>query len=139
MRQCKVTLIVCLTLMVVLLTPPLTTSRYGVIKEAQAVSRTIVLQGTFPTWNGSNPTITVTQSDSITMQLSNPDGATHRFVVSVDNGAPTNTPNCTIEKCSPTFNTPIAYPFNVDFSAGSYKYYCAVHGSMMTGLVTVSP
>ncbi len=100
---------------------------------------TIWLRATYPTWNNTNPPITVTPGDSITMQLSNPDMLMHRFVVDVDNSPPTSAPNCSIEKCSPFFSSPITYPFVVDFPSGPYKYYCSVHFTVMVGTFTVQP
>src|SRR5438309_11670190 len=60
-----------------------------------ASTPSISLVGFISAWNNTgvpNPTITVTQGDTITIQLSSGDGAVHRFFVDVDRHG--MTPDC---------------------------------------------
>src|SRR5438046_10124542 len=62
------------------------------IPKAAGVNNTITLTGFISAWNGTtskpNPTITVTQGDSITLRLSSGDGAPHQWIVDVDKNGP---------------------------------------------------
>ncbi len=102
-----------------------------------ATTRTISLVGTFNAWNAStnpNPSITVTQGDTLTIKLTSTD-TTHLFFVDVDrNGI---TPDCPPgpDPCSNAFTptTPTTFTFQVSFAAGTYTYYCSVHPTTMLG------
>lgn len=102
-----------------------------------ATTRTISLVGTFNAWNAStnpNPTITVTQGDTLTIKLTSTD-TTHLFFVDVDrNGV---TPDCPPgpDPCSSQFTptNPTTFTFTVSFAAGTYTYYCSIHPTMMLG------
>ena len=99
----------------------------------------ISLIGFVNAWNITgvpNPTITVTQGDTITIQLSSGDGAVHRFFVDVDkNGI---TPDCPgADVCSNIFPPSTPLTFTVNFAPGTYTYYCSVHPTTMLGQFVV--
>ena len=99
----------------------------------------ISLVGFISAWNNTsvpNPTITVTQGDTITIQLSSGDSAVHRFFVDVDkNGM---TPDCPgADVCSNIFPPSTPVTFAVNFAPGTYTYYCAVHPTTMLGQFVV--
>ncbi len=99
----------------------------------------VSLVGFISAWNNTtvpNPTITVTQGDTITIQLSSGDGAVHRFFVDVDrNGM---TPDCPgADVCSNVFPPTTALTFTVNFAPGTYTYYCSVHPTTMLGQFVV--
>jgi plastocyanin len=108
-----------------------------------ATTRTISLVGTFSAWNAStnpNPSITVTQGDTVTVKLTSTD-TTHLFFVDVDrNGM---TPDCPpgADPCSSMFTptSPTTFTFQVSFAAGTYTYYCSIHPTMMLGNFIVQP
>jgi plastocyanin len=107
------------------------------VKAASTPS--ISLIGFISAWNNTsvpNPTITVTQGDTITIQLSSGDGAVHRFFVDVDkNGM---TPDCPgADVCSNVFPPSTTLTFAVNFAPGTYTYYCSVHPTTMLGRFVV--
>ncbi len=100
-----------------------------------ASTPSISLIGFISAWNNTsvpNPKITVTQGDTITIQLSSGDGAVHRFFVDVDrNGV---TPDCPgADVCSNVFPPSTTLTFTVNFAPGTYTYYCSVHPTSMLG------
>jgi plastocyanin len=104
-----------------------------------ASTPSISLIGFFNAWNNTgvpNPTISVTQGDTITIQLSSGDGAVHRFFVDVDkNGI---TPDCPgADVCSNVFPPSTTLTFTVNFAPGTYTYYCSVHPTTMLGQFVV--
>ena len=104
-----------------------------------ASTPSISLVGFISAWNSTsvpNPTITVTQGDTITIQLSSGDGAPHRFFVDVDrNGM---TPDCPgADVCSNLFPPSTTLTFTVNFAPGTYTYYCSVHPTTMLGQFVV--
>lgn len=104
-----------------------------------AATPSISLIGFIGAWNNTgvpNPTITVTQGDMITIQLSSGDGAVHRFFVDVDkNGM---TPDCPgADVCSNIFPPSTTLTFTVNFAPGTYTYYCSVHPTTMLGQFVV--
>jgi hypothetical protein len=95
----------------------------------------ISLVGFISAWNNTgtpNPIITVTQGDTVSIQLSSGDGAVHRFFVDVDkNGM---TPDCPgADVCSNVFPPSTSLTFTVNFAPGTYTYYCSVHPTTMFG------
>jgi hypothetical protein len=108
-----------------------------------ASTQTIVLVGFFQAWNQSlstpNPTITVTQGQTITIQLSSGDGAMHKFFVDVDKNGPT--PDCPgPDVCSAFFPPSTTLTFAVSFAPGTYTYYCSIHTTTMLGnFVVLAP
>jgi len=111
-------------------------------KVLAASTPSISLVGFVSAWNNTsvhNPTITVAQGDTITIQLSSGDGAPHRFFVDVDkNGM---TPDCPgADVCSNLFPPSTTLTFTVNFAPGTYTYYCSVHPTTMLGqFVVLSP
>src|SRR3989441_10582564 len=108
-------------------------------QAAAASTPSISLIGFINAWNNTgvpNPKITVTQGDTITIQLSSGDGAPHRFFVDVDkNGI---TPDCPgADVCSNVFPPSTSLTFTVDFAPGVYTYYCSVHPTTMLGQFVV--
>ena len=112
-------------------------------RAAASSTPTISLIGFVNAWNFSssthNPTITVTQGDTLTIQLSSGDGAPHRFFVDVDRNGPTaDCPGADV--CSAFFPPSSMFTFAVNFTPGAYTYYCSVHpGSMFGSFVVLSP
>ncbi len=112
------------------------------VPRVHAATRTIVLVGTVAGWNVStnkNPTISVTQGDTITVQLSATD-TTHQFYVDVDRNGVADCPNpptSSPDKCSAFFSpgSPTSFTFTVDFAASTtpYTYYCSIHPATMLG------
>ena len=106
-----------------------------------ATSRTISLVGVVSSWNSTstpNPTITLTQGDGVTLQLSSGDGVLHRWFVDVDKNGPT--PDCPgADICSNAFTTSTVLTFTVNFAPGTYTYYCSVHPTTMLGQFVVNP
>jgi plastocyanin len=108
-------------------------------KVSAAATPSISLVGFISAWNNTsvpNPTITVTQGDTLTIQLSSGDGAVHRFFVDVDkNGM---TPDCPgADVCSNVFPPSTTLTFTVNFAPGTYTYYCSVHPTTMFGQFVV--
>jgi plastocyanin len=111
----------------------------GPIHETHAATtRTISLVGTINAWNFStinpNPTITVSQGDTLTIKLTSTD-TFHLFFVDVDrNGV---SPDCPPgpDPCSTAFSTtsPTTFTFQASFAPGTYVYYCSVHPATMFG------
>ncbi len=109
------------------------------VHKVQATTTSITLYANLSGWNyskpsGGNPTITVTQGDTISFSLIEDPAdiySPHLFLLDIDNTTTTNDcPNSGPDKCStvitPTQSPSIA-PFTVSFGAGTYKYYCTYH------------
>lgn len=103
---------------------------------ARASSRTISLVGNQAGWNyslpsGVNPNITVTEGDTITVNLSSSDFAHNFFVDVAGNSMWTCPPNV---GCSAQFGpSPTTVTFTVSFAPGTYKYVCSLHPVGMKG------
>jgi len=111
------------------------------IAPARASTRAISLVANYPNWNTSNPTITVTKGDTITINLSSGDGSAHQLLIDFD-GEYMGGPDCTTvtDQCSSNFSpsTPTQIPpFTITSNAGTYKYYCTIHYPYMQGLLVV--
>lgn len=94
-------------------------------------------------WNasqpsGPNPTITVTQGDTITFNLSSGDVAHNFFIDLAGNGMPSCPPNvgCT-GQFGPSTTATVTIPVN--FAPGTYKYTCSIHIFSMRGNLVVQP
>lgn len=110
------------------------------VPNVHAASRTIMLAGSFVTgWNGSNPgpTISLTQGDSVALNLVSADGAPHTFVIDVAHAGIVPNPNCGIDKCSSQFSSSTTFTFTADMAAGTYTYYCSIHLQHMFGNIVV--
>src|SRR5438132_13529092 len=106
-----------------------------------ASTPSISLVGFISAWNNTsvpNPTITVTQGDTLAIQLSSGDGAVHSFFVDVDkNGM---TPDCPgADVCSNLFPPSTTLTFPVSFAPGPYTDYCSFHPTSMRGQFVVLP
>jgi plastocyanin len=119
------------------------TASFGItlsVPNAHATSRTVMLKGSFATgWNGTNPgpTISITQGDSVTLNLISTDGASHTFVIDVAHAGVIPNPNCTADKCSNQFSSSTTFMFTADMAAGTYSYYCSIHLQHMIGSLVV--
>lgn len=108
------------------------------IPEVKASSRTISLVGTsgyYYYWNNTNPTITVTQGDSLTIGVSSSDTTSHRLLIDLDKDGYTDIADCgSGDICSSTVppSTTIS-SFTVNSSPGTYTYYCTFHPTYMYG------
>jgi hypothetical protein len=114
----------------------LTPSTLPSIQPVNATSLTISLVATYPYWNNSNPPITVTKGDTVTISLSRTDAYMHQFLVDFDNDGVGDTSDCgTTDQCSGLFSTPPppVGPFTVNSNPGTYTYYCTVHYAYMKG------
>ena len=95
-------------------------------------------------WNsskpsGPNPSITITQGDTVSLSLISGDSAQHRFLLDVDKDGP---PLCAeADPCSSTIDPGQTVPLNVpgNIPAGNYTYYCVVHPTLMFGRFDVKP
>jgi hypothetical protein len=106
------------------------------ILPVSASSHTILLVAKYPNWNNSNPQISVTQGDTVTISLSRTDAYTHQFLVDFDNDGAGDTGDCgTTDQCSGLFTTapPPVGPFTVNSNPATYTYYCTVHYLYMKG------
>ncbi len=106
------------------------------ILQVSASSHTISLVANYPNWNNSNPQISVTQGDTVTISLSRTDAYTHQFLVDFDNDGAGDTGDCgTTDQCSGLFTTapPPVGPFTVNSNPATYTYYCTVHSLYMKG------
>jgi hypothetical protein len=106
------------------------------IPSVKGSSETISLVANYPYWNNSNPQITVTKGDSVTISLSRLDGYTHQFLVDFDNDGAGDTGDCgTMDQCSDLFSAvpPPVGPFSVSSNPSTYTYYCTVHYTYMRG------
>jgi plastocyanin len=106
-----------------------------VLRASAASTPTIALFGSVTAWNSTtnpNPTITVTQGQDLTIQLTSSDNVLHRFFIDVDKNGPT--PDCPgMDVCSNAFTTTTTLTFTVNFAPGTYTYYCSVHPTSMLG------
>jgi len=108
----------------------------ALIHKVQAAAANITLYANLSGWNyskpsGANPTITVTQGDTISFILIGED-YTHRLLVDFDNSSITNDcPNPGPDVCSgdipPSQTTVQVAPFTVASAPGTYFYYCTYH------------
>ena len=118
---------------------------HQLLPSVRGSTRTIHLVGYYPAgWNSSDPTITVQQGDTVTIDLSSGDGAPHQFLLDFDGDGISDQSNCppnsspTDDPCSMTFSgsgtTSVTFTAN---SAGTFKYYCTIHYPYMEGTFIV--
>ncbi len=111
------------------------------IPTVATINHSIALVGFVNAWNFTttpNPTITVTQGDGVSLQLSSGDAVLHRWFVDVDKNGPT--PDCPgADICSDPFTTSTLLTFTVNFAPGTYTYYCSLHPTTMLGQFVVNP
>jgi len=134
-----------IALLIVLIVPPSVHIGpfFGIVHEAQAATTSIKLYAFYYGWNltkpsRANPTITVTQGDTISFNLINNDTIAHLFLLDFDaNGAMADCPGPGPDKCSgnisPAGGTGSVVPFTVTANPGEYWYYCLYHSATMVG------
>ena len=121
-------------------------ARLALVHKVQATTTNITLYANLSGWNyskpsGANPTITVTQGDTISLSFFQDPAdmySPHLFLLDIDNTTTTSDcPNPGPDKCSTNITptqSPVIAPFTVSFVAGTYKYYCTYHSPFyMTG------
>src|SRR6267143_1344357 len=123
-----------LIVLAILLSVPFA-SHLGLVPKVQAITTNITLYAYFVGWNntkpsGPNPTITVTQGDTISFTLIGGDSV-HRLLLDIDNTSiTTDCPNPGSDKCSGDITTTqgSSIPsFKVTSLPGTYFYYCTYH------------
>ena len=125
---------------------PLLSTTHPPYPIAHASSKTIYLVanniGGYYYWNSSNPTITVTQGDTITLDLSSTTGTvSHTFWLDLDGDHINDLSDCstTMDPCISTpFTTSQTLTFTVN-NVGTYQYFCTIHYPAMTGSFVVQP
>src|SRR3989441_8137272 len=121
-----------------------------IVHEAQAVATSFTLYAAYSGWNfskpsGANPTITVTQGDTVSFNLIGEDSLPHLFLLDFDgNGVTADCPGSGPDKCSgnlPAMGTGSVAPFTVTANPGSHFYYCLYHSpyAMVGKFVVQSP
>jgi len=89
-------------------------------------------------WEGSvlNPTITVSQGDTVSLTLQSADRIGHQFIVDVD-----HTGTCsTTDPCSQPFSSITMLTFTANMAPGTYDYACTIHPNMFVPMrFTVNP
>jgi len=112
------------------------------IPQVKAASRTISLVGTTGAsyyWNNTNPTITVTQGDSLTIAVSSSNSVQHKLLIDLDKDGYTDASDCgTNDICSAMVppSTTVG-PITVTSGPGTYRYYCTFHPGSMYGSFVV--
>ncbi len=100
--------------------------------SARTISLVANIVGGYYYWNSTNPTITVTQGDSITLDLSSSSG-THKFLLDFDGDGVSDINDCpSTDPCTSSFATSATISFTAN-TAGSFMYYCTIHYPSMVG------
>lgn len=103
--------------------------------SSSAVS--IHLVGELAGWNGTNPTITVNQGDTVSMILTSGD-ISHQFAIDWDHDNAIPTGACLAgDNCSKVFGLGPAtiFTFTASFAPGTYTYFCTFHFEMVGSLI----
>jgi plastocyanin len=101
----------------------------------------IHLVGEVSGWNGTNPTITVTQGDMVSIILTSAD-TMHQFALDLDRDGAMFIGACpTGDTCSALINTGpgTTLTFTASFTPGTYVYFCTFHTTMVGSFVVRSP
>ena len=116
-------------------------------RKVQAATTSITLYAylsgwTSPTLPGSNPTITVTQGDTVSFTVIGGDTLVHRLLVDIDNSSiTTDCPNTGPDQCSGVVGQGQTTSISsfVAPAPGTYFYYCTYHSpySMVGKFVVV--
>src|SRR5712664_456407 len=125
MRRKNISSAVVCTILLIGLTLYLAPSIFPSIPPVKASSRAISLVGTtsgsYYYWNNSNPTITVTKGDSLTIAVSSSNSVPHKLLIDLDNDSYTDTSDCgTLDMCSSMVppSTSVG-PFTVNSNPGT--------------------
>ena len=139
-------LVIGVLLLASIVSQPLIGSLIPVIPRANAAGVSIRLNGfAVGGWNAStnpNPTITVYQSDTVSLNLVSSDGAPHLFLLDVDKDGVADTADCpATDPCSSQFTTSTMISFSASgIAPGTYTYYCTIHSTSMRGnFVVLAP
>src|SRR5437588_13090740 len=92
-----------------------------------ASTLSISLVANYPNWNNSNPQISVTKGDTVTISLSRIDVYTHQFLIDCDNDGFGDTGDCgTTDQCSGVCTTapPPVGPFTGSARHTTYTAEC---------------
>lgn len=98
---------------------------------------TIHLVGQLSGWNGTNPTITVNQGDTVSIILTSGD-IDHQFALDLDHDGAMPTGSCPSgDMCSSVFRISAGTTFSVpaNLAPGTYVYFCTFHVNMVGNLV----
>src|SRR5260370_1844526 len=108
------------------------------VPPVRASSKTISLVGTsgaYYYWNSSNPTITVTHGDTVTIDVSSSNSVQHRLLIDLDKDGYTDIADCgTLDVCCSMVPPSASVgAFSVNSIPGTYTYYCTFHPTSMFG------
>src|SRR5215467_14423056 len=113
-------------------------SNSGFVPTVHASSRSISLVAQFPYWNGTNPTITVTKGDSVSITVSRSDSASHELLIDFDGDGVSDTADCgTVDVCSNVIGPTDPMPAFVANTSGNFTYFCTYHPTYMYGTFQV--
>ena len=123
-------------IMIIVLTPFFSAVPLKLVPRAHATTRAITLYAHISGWNysqlsGPNPTITVTQGDTISFNLISSDSSyPHLLLIDFDGNGVTNDCSGSQDKCSgniPPMGTGSIASFTVTAMPGQYNYFCVYH------------
>ncbi len=90
-------------------------------------------QNTTSSFTSPGPTLTVNQSQTVTIDLTSADGQLHSWFIDLNNDKAQQT----TEPHSSDFAASTRYTFQVTLAPGNYTYRCQYHPNMMFGAFTV--
>jgi len=136
-------LAICLfSLILILFAGPYLDPKWNPVPKAHAASVHLTLYADITAWNytkpqGSNPTITVTQGDTISITLIGVDSQ-HKFLLDLDgNGSTLDCPGPDICSSDVFYGQTVTIPSFAINTAGRYTYYCYYHPTYMIGTFIV--
>ena len=139
-------LVICLFgLVLILFAGPLLTPKWNLVPKVHAASVQLKLYANYLAWNytmpqGSNPTITVKQGDTVSITLISADMSTHKFLLDLNgNGSTLDCPGPDICSSDVFFGQTVTMPSFTINTPGNYNYYCYYHFTSMVGTFIVKP